>query len=161
MGTVQKRRGAGAVGRTSWCGGVTSVVRGSTPLVHRGSGGAHHPGTKEVSRLGSQTADLAPELEGPLSDCCMPAAFRWTQCSLLLLVGHVAAPFGLRPSSEYGADPAVVAASIRAATEAMRRGDFPAHGIGVPLHLGEDADRAQKRQRTDEEDEEDEEDGED
>ena len=85
----------------------------------------------------------------------MPAAFRWTQCSLLLLVGHVAAPFGLRPSSEYGADPAVVAASIRAATEAMRRGDFPAHGIGVPLHLGEDADRAQKRQRTDEEDEED------
>ena len=49
MGTVQKRRGAGAVGRTSWCGGVTSVVRGSTPLVHRGSGGAHHGGTKEVS----------------------------------------------------------------------------------------------------------------
>ena len=74
----------------------------------------------EVGRLGSHTADLAPELEGPLSDCCMPAAFRWTQCSLLLLLGHVAAPFGLRPSSEYGADPAVVAASIRASGRQQR-----------------------------------------
>ena len=88
----------------------------------------------------------------------MPAAFRWTQCSLLLLVGHVAARFGLRPSSEYGVDPAVVAASIRAATEAMRRREPPAHGTGVLLHLGEDADRAQKRQHTDEEDEVDSED---